>query len=901
MTAPRIPHLSNRETEVLAALGAKLSNAQIAHRLRISVRTVESHVSSLLRKFGVTDRWALTELSQPGSPTPALLAGLPTARTSFVGRAPEREQVLASLSEARLVTLLGPGGVGKTRLAAEVSAAAAPDFPQGGAFVDLVPVRDGFVAQAVATALGVVSRPGQSLEDAICQHLRRGRGLLVLDNCEHLMDSAAGFAERVLSSCPDTTVLTTSRERLRLAGERAIPVPALRLESEAQQLFHDRALAADPGFAADPTVVAEICARLDGLPLAIELAAARSVSLGAAGLLDALDDALRLLDGGRDPDERHRSLRAVISWSFHLLDDDERALLCRLAVFVGGFDLDAAVAVATGTRGAVADVLGRLVEKSLVEHRSGRWRLLSTIRGYAVGKLADSGDEPEVRERHLRWAAELAADLVTRLDGEWRDEFDAVADDLRAAVAAAAETPSEVPHRLARSLGWLTYARRFLPETPDHFCAAARFAEDPGEAAEDLRNAADAAHAYIDTGRSYDLLLASAEKARAAGDPRAEAIALAFAVVTANRHPGGFSTEISGESLRELLDRAKTVGDRADPLVAAHLAAAEAWSARDEKVLPDPELLDEAIETATATGDPVLISAALDAACIAALTTGRFREAHRIGSRRVALLSEMPRNDPYSAPEITDTYHMASGCAVAAGDLPAALKAARSALADDLIGRQSYVAFQASIPPLVLSGDLSGALQQAPVLWDACVRAASPLAWMSPAVAAIALAHGLLGDAEQYRLWRERAEQVARPVSLRYLASFAAFVDARVAVHTDALGDAAEMVERAFAESPPQDWYRPYARAAGAELAIVAGLPDAAQRLAQARHAAVENDWATACLDRCAGRWHADEVALHKAVRGWERIGARFERATTLLLLPDKVDEGRRELALMSE
>jgi predicted ATPase/DNA-binding CsgD family transcriptional regulator len=900
VTHPRNPHLSAREAEVLAAVGARLSNAQIANQLHISVRTVESHVSSLLRKFGVTDRWALTDLSEGGAPSPALLAGLPVPRTSFVGRAREKEHVLELLVDARLVTLLGPGGIGKTRLAVEASAAAAPAFPLGGAFVDLVPVRDGFVAQAVAAVLGVVERPGQSLDDAICQHLRRGRGLLVLDNCEHLVESAAAFADQVLTRCPDTTVLATSRERLRLPGEHAVPVPALPLSSDAERLFHDRALTADPAFTADPTVVAEICARLDGLPLAIELAAARSVSLGAAGLLDALDDALRLLAGGRGPDERHRSLRAVIEWSYDLLDAPERDLLRRLAVFAGGFDLDAAVAVADGVRGAVTDLLGRLVEKSLVTYRPGRWRLLSAIRAYAVEQLVASGNESVVRERHLRWAAAAAADLETRLGGEWRDDFDAVADDLRMAVAGAPEGPDELPHRLARSLGRLTYARRFLTETPDHYCAAARFAPEPAEAARDLRSASDAAHAYIDTGRAFDLLLASADQSRAAGDHDTEAVTLAFAVATANRHPGGFATEIPHERLRRLLERAATVGDPSDPQVAAHLAGAEVWNAQGEKVLPDPALLGPAVDTARATGDPVLVSAALDAAGIAALAVGRFREAHRIGSERVALLAAMPRSDPYAAPEITDVYHMASSCAIAAGDLPAALEAARSALADDLVGRNSYVGLRAVIPPLVLTGDLSGALGHAPVLWDACEQAVSPLTWVSPAVAAIALAHGLLGDRDQYRLWQDRARQVAGTAASRYLDSFAAFVDARVALHTDSLDDAATLVDRAFADFPPQDWHRPYARAAGAELAIAAGLPAAAERLAAARPAGEENDWAAACLARCAGRLHADEAALHTAVRIWERIGARLERASTLLLLPDRAAEGRTELAALS-
>jgi DNA-binding CsgD family transcriptional regulator len=291
--------ISEREAEVLAALGARLSNAQIANQLHISVRTVESHVSSLLRKHGAADRWGLAELARSGAREPGRIAGLRASGTTFVGRGAERAAVLAAIEEARLVTLLGPGGVGKTRLAAVVAEESVALFPSGGAFVDLVPVRDGFVARAVATALGVTEGSHQPLAEAVAARLGTGRWLLVLDNCEHVIDEAAGFAERILAACPGTRVLVTSRERLGVPGERSVPISPLPLGADAERLFRDRALAADPQFVAEPAVIAELCARLDGLPLAIELAAARGASLGATGLLAALEDALRLLSGGR--------------------------------------------------------------------------------------------------------------------------------------------------------------------------------------------------------------------------------------------------------------------------------------------------------------------------------------------------------------------------------------------------------------------------------------------------------------------------------------------------------------------------------------------------------------------------------------------------------------------------
>src|SRR5262245_56848181 len=244
--------MSQREAEVLEMLGAHLSNAQIAGRMHISVRTVESHVSSLLRKFGVTDRRELPELAQtvlaPDAGKPVAPVGLPAQWTSFVGRGHERDAILAALKASRLVSLVGPGGVGKTRMAVEIAREAASSYPSGCAFVDLVPVAEGFVTQAVATLLGVTEEPGQLLDKAVLDHLAAGRWLLVLDNCEHLLAVAASFAERLLATCPGVPVLAPSRERLAAGGERTVPVRPLSLAddpdgSEAVALFLDRARA----------------------------------------------------------------------------------------------------------------------------------------------------------------------------------------------------------------------------------------------------------------------------------------------------------------------------------------------------------------------------------------------------------------------------------------------------------------------------------------------------------------------------------------------------------------------------------------------------------------------------------------------------------------------------------
>ena len=598
--------VSEREAEVLEAIGAHLSNAQIAGRMHISVRTVESHVSSLLRKFGVPDRRALAGLApvvtarqQAGTP---MVVGLPAARTSFIGRSAEQAAVLAALDDSRLVTLLGPGGVGKTRLAATVAEAAAAQYPLGAVFTDLVPVREGFLTEAVAALLGVTEGPGRSLDAALHEHLARGRSLLVLDNCEHLLEVAAAFIEKLLANCADLTVLATSRERLAIPGERTVPLPPLSLEaderwatagSEAEKLFLDRARASDPEFSASPVVLTELCARLDGMPLAIELAAARSASLGPDGLLAGLDDHLRLLAGSRSANERHSSLRAVIDWSHDLLDEDERAIFRRLGIFAAGFDLQAAQAVSSiGSRGLVADLIGRLTDKSLLRYSRGpegsRWQMLGTIRLYALDRLAASGEEPAVRESHLGWAATMADDLERRLERgqQWRTAFDLVADDLRAALATATSPNGhDASHRLARTLGHLTYARRFLGESRNHYVVAAAHAP-PATAALDLWAAADVAMAEGIGDVAFDLLLAAADRAAEAGDNAAQASALAYAATIADRFAGNFPREKPHDHLRQLVADASRLAPDGDLVTAAYVALADAWTTQPEKSVP---------------------------------------------------------------------------------------------------------------------------------------------------------------------------------------------------------------------------------------------------------------------------------------------------------------------------
>ena len=838
--------------------------------------------------------------------------------------------MLDALAYGQVVSLVGPGGVGKTRLAARTAEAAASRYRAGAVFVDLVPVREGFVSQAVAALLGVTEGPGRSLDAALYEHLTGARLLLVFDNCEHLLAVVAPFVEKLLANCADLTVLVTSRERLAIPGEVVITVAPLSLvggsESEAEALFVDRAKISDPNFSGDADAVSQVCARLDGVPLAIELAAARSASLGVDGLLAGLDDHLRLLAGNRGAQERHRSLRAVIDWSHDLLDDDERAMFRRAGVFVGGFDLDAATAVSgLGNRGAVADLIGRLTDKSLLNHRNGpdgsRWRMLETIRAYAVGRLAESGDEPLVREAHLRWAAELAADLEHRIETglPWLGAFDAVADDLRAAFALEPDQRGGVVnHRLGRALGHLAYARRFMAEASKHFVMAAARAGDPNEAAADLRAAADVAMVEGNGQVAFDLLMASAERAGAAGDPAGRTVALAYAVTVADRFAAEFPAEIPHDRLRQMLNEAAAICPADDKVAAAYVAAAAAWVASAEKTVPDLALAARALAAAHPTGDPVLVSGALDAVVGALDAGGRLHEAHQVSKERAELLGRLPRHHPRAGAEIIDTFHMVTEIAVTAGDLPDALATARMAQADDIVGGQPYRTASKPILPLVLTGRFDEAFARAATMWDEWRKAGRPSArWMGPAIYGVVLAHGLRGDSEGQREWLARlgelvgaggepaAGSVHAPVGGTNLVWAAVFADARIALHSGQIDAAVTAVgnlngaRQPWYEAPR--WYslRPYAWAVAAEAAVIAGLPDAADRLAEAAPAGAENYWAAACLHRAGARLHADRALLERSVAGWERIDARFERACTLLLLPERADEGLAELAAL--
>jgi predicted ATPase/DNA-binding CsgD family transcriptional regulator len=385
----------------------------------------------------------------------------PVGVTPLIGREGERSTLEGLVADARLVTLTGAGGSGKTRLAAAAATDTREWFRNGVCWVDLAAIGEGgMVLPALATAAGVHERPTEDLAETLTQQLLERELLVVLDNCEHLAEACAALVTRLLRDCPGVTVLTTSREVLAVAGETVFPVPPLSVpvvgartaaeigKADAVRLFELRALQVRPSFRLDDgnaVAVAEICRHLDGLPLAVELAAARVRVLSAVQIAAGLADRFRLLKGGpRDAPARQRTLEASVAWSYDLLDEPLRLTLARLSVFAASFGLDAAEAVVAGPGidGDVLDLIAGLVDRSLLQVRerdgAARYRLLETIRLYARQRLADLDDPARVRDRHLDVHLDLARRASEGLTGPepepWLARLAADLDDLRAAM-----------------------------------------------------------------------------------------------------------------------------------------------------------------------------------------------------------------------------------------------------------------------------------------------------------------------------------------------------------------------------------------------------------------------------------------------------------------------------------
>lgn len=429
--------LTPREREVFWLVAERLRNREIAERLHVSERTVESHVASLLRKLGGSDRTALIALGERLRERPPGSSELPTILSSFVGRDAEVVRLWDLVRRDRLVTLTGPAGVGKTRLALQVARAAA-DMP-APILVDLATITaGGEVDRAFSSALGLVEDE-RGLRASLRDALRDGRHWLIVDNCEHVLEGIAVLLGDLLTAAAGLRVLTTSRSPLRVTGEVVHEVEPLGLPPDSDdpaailgvasgRLFADRAAISSPGFAVAPgnaRAVAAVCRRVDGLPLAIELAAARIRTFSPAELLAHLDDRFALLGGGsRDASGRHRTLEAALRWSYELLDEEERLLFERCSVFPGEFDYDTAVGVLAFPPlepDGFLRIFPRLLDRSLLSSRRVRdrttYRMLESFRAFGRQHLERRGSAGKVDQRHAVHHIDRAVAAVPDLMG----------------------------------------------------------------------------------------------------------------------------------------------------------------------------------------------------------------------------------------------------------------------------------------------------------------------------------------------------------------------------------------------------------------------------------------------------------------------------------------------------
>jgi predicted ATPase/DNA-binding SARP family transcriptional activator len=493
----------------------------------------------------------------------AVRTNLPSSRSAFIGRTAALSEVQSALRQARLVTLVGAGGAGKTRLAFEVGAGMLDQYADGVWLVELASIVDPeLVVAAAAEDLGVPRRPTQGLMESVLDHLRSRSLLMILDNCEHVIEGAASLADTALRGAPGLTLLATSREGLGVEGEQRWPIPPMVLPAaetppdqllgnEAVQLFADRATHARAGYSVDASnaaTVAQICRDLDGMPLAIELGAARLKTLSLTDLAARLEDRFALLTGGaRTSLPRHQTLRAVVDWSFELLDEDERLLFGALSIFAGGFTLQAAEAVAAPGL-EVLDLLDRLVDKSLViaeiaDGGEARYHMLETLRRYAEETLVDRPAAGAVASRHASHFLQLAEEAQQKLRGPdpaWYGRLDLEHDNLRKAMGWALGS-GEQPETAAR----LAVALREFWQVRGHWREAQRWLDLSLEKADHLptgvRGKLDHAAGVIsamrrDYGRAFPHLEAALQAFGDTAEPGATADALFDLAQAVARH-----------------------------------------------------------------------------------------------------------------------------------------------------------------------------------------------------------------------------------------------------------------------------------------------------------------------------------------------------------------------------
>jgi predicted ATPase/DNA-binding CsgD family transcriptional regulator len=852
---------SPREAEVLELVGQHLTNAQIARRLFISERTVESHVSALLRKSGLDDRRALATYAfeQANAFTLRWPAG---PFTSFVGRDVERARLEAALGQHRLITLVGPGGVGKTRLALCALEG------RRAAFADLsnLPVGAGpdAVARAVASAVGMVEPAGCSALDAVSEQLTGITAVVVLDNCEHLIDSAAVMAERLLAG--GSTVLATSRERLAVPGEHVVQVGPLP-DDVAVALFLDRVEGTAPEMLIDCPRVLELCAQLEGIPLVIELAAARLGALSFDDLMSRLDQAVTLLGSGGGSRHRHRSLRATLDWSYNLLTEDEQALYRYLSVLRGPSRLAVIEElVPAHGRGLVAAGVAHLVEASLLARQGDRYRQLGLIRADALERLGAEGEESEALGRLVDWAIRSLAGGV--LDG---DECD-----LDAAVAAARHLSRPELVTLASGVAEAWQEVGHWADAEALYELAARASGLPAHAIA----GAELAWSRFFGDRAVELFGLALELASAQGDAAAEARAAAGAVEVLCRFGGTLRGSPGPGAEQRLVERAEAAAGRAgDDVSIARAALARIWTVHEDM---EAELLrkaaDHTVELARASDDITVLCSALDLQTGAAMEGRRLEDAKAIIDQRLEITEGFRSLRPRYVIERVDTLSMACEVLCLMGEFEEMLD---QAVQLDKFARRRGI-FYGGLMHLVPANFFLGHFDEclalaAGVYGDVTQRPEVGAGVLMRAFSCAGAVSGYQGHSHASQRWFGRARELANSRHCNKNI-FLTFMEADVHLHHGRRDEAAALLE-----APPltvaagwAGWYgavRAEARGGAAIAEAEVAIGDGAYSRAILARAKGELDEALAIFQSCGATYQVARTALQMG-EPWREEGA---------------------------
>ncbi len=629
----------------------------------------DDHASSPLPTVG---RSATTPTESDATPLHTITGhsnNLPGEATSFVGRNDETEEIMGLLDSSRLVTLTGPGGCGKTRLSLHVAARLLSDFIEGVWFVELATLADpALVPQTVASALRVREESGRPLTDALVEYLQARRTLIVFDNCEHVVEACAELATLLLRACPSVKMLATSQEALGAPGEIVWAVPPLSLpdpaqaltaddiaQSEAARLFVERAKLSSPRFdltEQNAGAVARICRSLDGIPLAIELAAARVKMLSVEQIAERLDDRFKLLTGGaRTTEARQRTLRGAMEWSYELLGEPERVMFNRLSVFAGGLTIEAAESVCAGGEiddVDVFDLLARLLDKSLVvvdeQGRSTRYRMLQTIRQYGRERLQASGEAAEVQTRHRDLYLALAEEAEGGLSGpeqaDWLARLDLEHDNLRAALewSRTDASSSDACLRLAGALPKFWYVRNYEREGIKWLEDALAADREAGPAirAKALAGAGSLARVLRDYDRATELFDESLELRRGLGDAAGIANSLNNLAIVAQWQN---DLDRAATLLDEALAQAREADDRGEIATALNNLGVVARFRGDHESAV--RLFEEGLALYRALGDKRFIASTLNNLGVIAGIRGDYELSARLQTEHLALRREL--------------------------------------------------------------------------------------------------------------------------------------------------------------------------------------------------------------------------------------------------------------------